>query len=694
MDTDGDVVLYDYTGERLKTTNPDLDPNFLKGWLETIGGATSAVHEISRLPYAKHPWVYAAVHAIVTNISGLEVVLNRKNKPETLIREHPIIELFRRPNGLMNGSEFFEAVLLNLLLPTSRTPGGQCFILPADENGNNINLLSGVLPTYLFPFSDEQIEVRKDTKDTFIGWTYNHPSGKRIEYTNDELIRIRQFNPYNWFLGLSPYSAAMITTAIDSKATELAEKYFDNSANIGGILKTETKLTDKQANSLKSMWQSQYEGWSKAGKTALLHSGLEFDQTARSLVDLQFKDLKQSMRDVILAVYGVPKTVLGLTDTVNRSTAKTDKEIFWEDTLLPLIKKLWLGLNAGFISYQETRRLRGGFDLTNVQPLKKDVSAKVKDAHRMIDDGVPAAEAYRVVALPVEVEKYPWLKEPLVLKPRVNLRTGETIGKAEGKVEELQLSEDVKERFWKHYSENILMKPTKEFKTSLIKFFVNQRNTFQDKADEWLKNGKGNKNLPVVCDLVDFLISQKDQEINLFKIINPIYQDIIDYTVLSMQEELEGLNNFKSEDKFFQKIKIDVATFLSRVNKAIFEGLSGSLHTIIKDNIPVQQLTKKIKGLETTFFNERISSAQHIAKTQVAGIASRTRYEVMKIEGVERHQWITAGDEKQRIKHYNEDNSVVNLGDAFINVGVKYPGEIKEDNLDEVINCTCVTIPV
>lgn len=723
--------LVDYTGspissQKAEATTPDFDPNFLKSMMQ-LQGDSSNVNAITQQPYANHPWIYAAVNAIVKNISRLQMVLFDKRNTQNRVTDSPVIDLFREPNQMMNGSEFFEAVYLNLLLPTTKTQGGQCFIVPLDEHGEVMSLVSGKLPTFLFPFSDEHIKPLLDGAGDFVAWEYNPKGDKKLIFFNDQVMRIRLFNPYNWLQGLSPYAALRITTVADAKSAELSEKFMDNSANIGGVLKTDAKLNKRQADDIKNMWASQYEGWSKGGKTAFLHSGLEFEQTSKTLVDLQFKDLRQMSRDTILACYGVPKSVLGLTDTVNRATAKVEKEIFWEDTLLPYIDKLWLGVNAQFMKYFGDGSMRATFDLSRIQPLKKDVTNKIKDAHQLIEDGIPAKDAYETVGLPIPDTSADWMSKPLTSRPKIDLSTGDTIGRKEAPDPTLEDTEETEEpkaieapeesknaltsyikakktkeddlQFWKNYVANTLAPPEKSFKIDYIKFLVRQRNTFLDAIDVWVRDQDKSgyiKEGSLSSEL--FMIGKSVQDKALVSMTNPFYQEAIDMQILQLQEELGNFKTFEQTNDFNKSVKTRRISALKGVNSTTFKGVKSHIDPIVKTAIKEQwtpsKLGRELKSVENKFFDMKIKNSKLISRTEISAIASSVRFKVFKIEGITKWRWITAGDEKVRLSHGLEgDSEPVVIGQPFPVTGLIMPLD-PNGQASDVANCRCVAVPV
>jgi len=550
----------------------------------------------------------------------------------------------------------------------------------------------------------------------FLGWVYKHPNGEEIFFFPDQLIRIRLFNPYDWLLGLSPYSSIKLSTLADAKAGELASKYLENSANIGGLLTTESKLNNKQAQDLKAMWQSQYEGFSKAGKTALLHSGLKFEQTSRSLVDLQFKDQKTMNREEIMSAYGCSNTILGLTQTVNRATAQVEKELFWEDTLIPLAQKFWLSINEQWIRFVGKKDLVGVFDTSGVHALKRNQTQKIKDASILIDQGVPPEEAYKTVDLKVDTKSSPWLKEPLVKGTRTNLQTGELLGqqtipvKEEPSKKELGYTKDDEEEFtdeeleayWKDYFKATLDIPEKEFKDEWIKFLIKQRNTFQDKVDSWL--GTKTQDIKFTKASSDqFMISKKTQDVSISKMADPIYNKTIDLQIKQLDKELNGLEKFINNNAVRLAIKDERQKFLAGINTTTFNSLENKIKILLDqpstEELSKAELAKKVKKIHSDVFTNKINSAKTIAKTETSSIASDTRHRILNAEQIKKRRWVTdvssttrGQKPKDTANHLVLNGQVRKINVKFSN-GLLYPLQAGA-RAEEVVNCNCVEMPI
>jgi uncharacterized protein with gpF-like domain len=71
-------------------------------------------------------------------------------------------------------------------------------------------------------------------------------------------------------------------------------------------------------------------------------------------------------------------------------------------------------------------------------------------------------------------------------------------------------------------------------------------------------------------------------------------------------------------------------------------------------------------------------------------IASLTRSDIFKEEGIEKIQWVSSGDERVRESH--DIDEIIDFGDTFSN-GLRYPRD-QQGEPGEIINCRCAFIAV
>lgn len=744
-------VLYDaYGGAITKAAPaqvPELDPLFMYSPAQIGFGRTpDTASLVQAQPYKYQSWIYAAVHAIAQNLRRLTPYLYNVQDENKQIREHELLRLWQKPNEYMNGSEFMEAIILNLLLPTMRTPGGQCFLLPGNAELGNFSFFKGNIPDSLFPFSDAYV-FPYTVAGKLIKWELRLPESTPIFFELDQVVRLKLFNPYNWLQGLSPYSAAMLAVESDAKSTALSNRFADNNANVGGMLSTDKTLTKEQADDLTKRWNQKYAGVDKAGRTAVLYGGLKFEQTSKSLVDMQFIDLKKMNREEILAVYGVPKFVVSLYEDINYATSVAAKKSFWENTLIPYLDVVADGLNSDWVRNIDRRNLHIYFDLTRISALKEDYTAKITNANAMIDKGVPLAEAYRLNDIPIET-KGDWMDQPLVSGSRTNLDSGEIIGQSsmfgdlsngDGKddntdtnseddtkdpkkpkgeeddsakkdpkeedknlnnalrIESIRIVKDDREKFWIKYVTKTLNPPEKRFNSMMKRYFIDQRNTMQDLVDEWLDKNPELKAIALnrAFKISDLIPNKTLENKKLKEKAGPIYDITVELQAAKMEDEIGEFVNWTEQGKYVDKFIKQRYNQLLKINDYTFDVATEQINKVVGDGITsnktVDEIAKDIKDIEKKIYDVRIDNSIRIARTETASIASSTRFSIMDVEGIELHEWVSAKDEAVRHSHQEEDGHVCEVGESFPSTGLLYPcypGGAPE----EVINCRCVTI--
>ncbi|MBW1954036.1 MAG: phage portal protein, partial [Deltaproteobacteria bacterium] len=274
-------------------------------------------------PYREHVWVYACVNAIAQSVSSVPLLFKTGDRRDPRVVEgHPLVDLFEAPNPYMSGSQLIEATLVYLSL------FGEAFYILERDNPQSI-------PKEIWVINPNRFQEVVDNQTGLIsGWVYRKGS-KKIPLQPYEVIFFRYFNPYHDYRGLSPIQAARAGIEQDFWASQYNKAFFQNSAQPGGVLETSANLTDEEFQRLLAQFEDRHRGGNKAHRIALLEGGVTYKQTGLSQKDMDFLEQRKWNREEIMAAFKVPKTELGFYEDVNFATAKTQRKLFWENTLLP-----------------------------------------------------------------------------------------------------------------------------------------------------------------------------------------------------------------------------------------------------------------------------------------------------------------------------------------------------------------------
>lgn len=713
-------VLYDYAGNEIEKTYPQTgDPNFLHGLLTSSNTA-----KIEKQPYRYHSWVFACVYRIMVNISALpHVLFEYENDDAELIRKHEILKLFRRPNYLMSGTELWEYIVLNLMLPTTRTPGGQCFLVP--ENGKDVkipNFRNGDIPKEIWPFSDETIKPRRDPKTKMInGWRFVVAGIETMQFELDEIIRIRLVNPYDIELGLSPYCAAGFAVQQDVKSDEYNTRFFENMGVLGGILTTEQEIDTAQARQIKAEFAEEYGGSGNAGKVAVFGLGVKYEQFLKSNLDMQFAEQKKDNRLRIQAAYGVPDEEIAIFSTgMNRATAAQADKNFWQKTLLPLDRKIMDGINVQWIENIERKQWRIKSDLSKVEALKSIYTEEIQNAERLCKMNVPPAEALRVTDVPVRVDQYAWLEQAYV---NVNLvpissignepvNSGETVPppkkeiagifddmdeKAAAIIKATECATDEeRQKISEKWIKTVLNPGERSMGTKVKRHFTKLKKEMIANVEKWLADTDGKSLRQIMVDPKKFVFNKTEALRELQEIEKDEVGKQAKREEANLKHEYGDAITWNATDETIGRFVQERQVYVQQINTHTFNVARVQIGAIVQqgveNNWTPQELAKNLKGGINAIKTD--GSAMRIARTEMGAISNRSRADAFIESGIKRHQWINSRDERVRGTHRNEPEGVGgqerNVGSPFSN-GLKFPQEPGAP-AGECINCRCITI--
>jgi HK97 family phage portal protein len=178
------------------------------------------------------------------------------------------------------------------------------------------------------------------------GYIFTQPDGARIPFSPKEILHFKNFNPtgYHPFphRGMGIVEAAAWAINTDNEARAFNYAFFKNSAKPDGILTTagDGAMDTDELMRIRAEWDASYQGSANASKVAILGGGLTWTEISRSQKDMDFVNQRTFSRDEILALFRTPKSIIGITDDVNRANADAAIYVFALRTIKPLMQSL------------------------------------------------------------------------------------------------------------------------------------------------------------------------------------------------------------------------------------------------------------------------------------------------------------------------------------------------------------------
>lgn len=690
---------------------PNPDPTFFFG--SVMSGNISA-EDIERFPYQYHWAIYSAVRVISWNIRRLmRTIYDATSKK---ITDHDALIVLKRPNPYMTLSTMIEAIVCGLLLPVKNdigrwTKGGQCFLVcDSGLDDYHVDLTAGQIPVAIYPYSDNEVKPWKEN-GKWRGWIVEPEPEHKFYYEPHQIIRIYNFNPYDWLRGIASYQPALLAILRDIKTDIWNNRVFENDAIPAGMLTSDSPLRDDDVQEAERRWYNKYGGPGNARRIAVLGKGMRFQPIGLNPADMQYKEMKDRDIDTITATFGLNKIARGSYESLNYATIVEGRKMLWEDTYMPIDEHINEAITVQWIKFLDpAKQWELKSDYSKIRVLQKDITKNVASMKAMVDVGLPPVAAFRKAEIPLtdeEVSEYPWLNEKVVpAAPVGGFGASEATitkpGAAELAIKSVRpriYSEKDRELISASYIERVLDPGENFFFNQLIKFFNAQRNEMLDKVDVW--SSKTQKAVDYVPPNVnDLLFDERKANDELTTIYHKLVLGQATRETIKLREELGDIVhwNFTPENanQYVSKRRSGLHTINGTTSEKVREKVNDVVMQGVEDNITVMEMAKNIKAAISDVGEIRKNQSKTIARTETGIISSDLRFDCFKTEGYEYHQWINAGDEKVRSTHDStsgDGGMVMRLGEVFPHTHLLHPLDPMGDP-SEIINCRCTTVIV
>ena len=662
-------------------------------------------------------WVYACIRRIADELATIELRLYKKKTDDNSeeVTEHPALDVINFGNNQMTKSQ-----LLSIYGSMSQLSGENYWWI----------IKSGTEPQMIFPyFNPANISV--NTKNQFISsFTYGVPgTGQTIDFKTDEMIQFKKIDPLNAYRGTSPVKSAGIDIDIEQESNKFNWNFFKNGAQVGGMLSTDQELSDTTRERLLKLFESKHQGGKNAHKTMVVEQGLDYKQIAETHQDMQFNDQQKFARDKILAIFGVPKSVLGIVEDVNRANAEASNFVFMRYTVKPAMREFVDQLNEFYLPmFTGTEDMYFDFD----DPVPEDVEARNKVNATALSSGWRSINEVRQ-----EEGRDPVKGGDALWMPANQLQVASTddseaveapkeekhVMKKYGKPRNQKIKETIEGH--KHIFKKML--PKRKFDESKVKsnwalkYWSNKMVKTDKREAEWKKRllVEWKKQADRVIKTVMKKAPRSKSIEFLFDLVkeNKIMAAAFGGSYLSILEQFgeEGLNTiglsgFDTADEMINYIdKMDLK-FANSMNIETRE----RIRNIIKEGITDGQPINTVRDNLDTIFKDKIRSAK-IARTEVSRVSNYgTKQGWIQSGVVDRIEWLTAGDERvcpfctSMMDKSQTNGKTIDIQDNFFELGDvinavdKNTGKSVSMKIDYEpiqmgalhVNCRCTAIPI
>lgn len=698
--------------------------------------------------YAQSPWVYACVDRIASCIGSLPLRLEKRTERGGEVRwerddKHPMAERLRYPNPRQSQRKFIEQVVQFHLLD------GESYWVVLNEEGGPAGVDSaynGVFPVphWIYPIRGENVSPECGSTIGALPKKYRISNGQT--FPAGSVVPITKANPYDGLRGMGPGTVLMREASKLFQADRYDEALLKNSGRPGGFLSTNADLTKPEAKALISNFNQSYTGVEKAGKIALLTHGTEFKESGFSPKDMEFSEMRNWSRQTVMSIFGVTKTVLAISDDVNRANAVEALRVFWEITVLPIVEFL-----EDEIGHKLLRRTAGmggeyrvRFDVSGVSVLKEDLDSKVERVLKlMVEGGLSMRDAAKVadwqvlaeMAENIEGMDERWIKGDRVpyaiaVDPEttrgmdatgVSSRAAAEVvlraaaAEAEAAANDAPSAEEIAaeaaevERtmiaIWKSH-DDFLRKHEARVEKAAHKVLKNYVLAVRKKLRAIGGKSAGSIVQKYVATDAEVKRALAMNQAEWAKAMADAALPEIEAVLIAAAEALHtqvggsGVVLTVTDPaivEFMAAKEVSLAegsmtTLAKDVQKRIVKVLAGA-HDASSMSAAIREVLEALEADMKVMVNQMGARAEMIARTEVNSATSYARTEQMKEDDVEKHTWVSSRDGAVRDTHQNLDQTTVKVGKEF-GYGLTYPGDGSGSaDPGDFINCRCTTIP-
>lgn len=303
------------------------------GWTNLMSGYNARSYEM----YASY--AYAAINARAENIAKARIYLQRKTKGRKKseyeeVTEHSFLDAINNPNVF---NQSFEIMLF--MISVSLDIYGNAYLLVSrkPKSESNANAVYGEPDMFYFlPFKNVRPIMDENNRSIK---EYEYTEGNKIyKIPERDVIHFIVPSPYSNTMGKSLASAFNYTLDIDYYQNLFQKSFYINNASIGLILEYPENMNDEQFERIETKLEQKYTGVDKSGKPLILEGGLKASAYKPSVKDVEMLPSRKMIRDEILAIFRVPKVILGILEDVNYAASKEAFRIFNEYTIRPFAK--------------------------------------------------------------------------------------------------------------------------------------------------------------------------------------------------------------------------------------------------------------------------------------------------------------------------------------------------------------------
>lgn len=251
---------------------------------------------------------------------------------------------------------------------------------------------------HLYHLPADNVIIHADKRDYIEKYTYND-----IDYFPDEVIHIKENSFHDIYRGVSRLKPAVRTMQLMANMRKFQDKFFENGAVPGLVLKSPNTLSERIKNRMLESWISRYRPDSGGRSPLILDGGIEIDQVSNvNFKELDFSTAITDNEKIILKAVGVPPILL---DSGNNANIRPNMRLYYLETILPIVRKMNFALSR-FFGFEIVE------DVTNIPALQPELRDQAAYYQALVNSGIISPNEARANLGYESIEGYDELRVP------------------------------------------------------------------------------------------------------------------------------------------------------------------------------------------------------------------------------------------------------------------------------------------
>lgn len=338
--------------------------------------------------YSGNEIMYACIEERCTSLAEPRLVAVRKTaKGPEQIHDHPVLELFERPNPFTSGETLIST------LGMYRDISGNAYLELVRSAAGKIVELWPLKPDrmYVIPDPDPNVHIR--------GWEYRI-GGERKFIRASDVVQWRSRNPLDDWYGMPMFRPAAMRIDTANAMRAFTQAFFNNAGVPAGLLTIEKQIGAAEQQMIRDRFRNDFGGRNAHGLMTLTGQGtVTYTPMGLPLGErgLVMPELDEILDAKIAMPSGVPLELIGARLGMihgNRSTMKEARAGFMDETMMPIWRDLAAVLTMalqpeyGDFDYLE-------FDTSTVKALQEDENAKTERYIKKLHAGGISVQEFR-----------------------------------------------------------------------------------------------------------------------------------------------------------------------------------------------------------------------------------------------------------------------------------------------------------